>query len=179
MNQLLTFARPKNLSLEPLNVNELVDSILTLQKKIFEDRKIQLVREYDPSLPPVLGNADELRQVFLNFIQNAMDAVLQRHPKGGGQVRLRSRMMNSFKIKGGEGKKPSRMIVMEVEDNGVGIARADFDKIFTPFFTRKEKGYGLGLAIAQRVVAEHDGIIHVASEEGKGTSFQILLRSAL
>jgi two-component system nitrogen regulation sensor histidine kinase GlnL len=179
VNQLLTFSRPRDLALEPLNLNELIDSILILQKGLLEKRKIRVLREYDPSLPAVLGSADELKQVFLNLVVNASDAVAEAHRGGGGEIRFKTRMMNNFKIKGAEGAKPSRMIVMEVRDNGTGIKQEDLDKIFTPFFTTKEKGYGLGLALSQRVIHEHGGVIHLSTEIGQGTTFEILLRSAL
>lgn len=178
VNQLLTFARPKDLKLDPVNLNELIDSLLILQSDPLEKKKIRVIREFDPSLPPVLGDADELKQVFLNCIVNAADAIGERHKEGGGELRLRTRMGNNFKIKGA-GQKPSRMIETEILDNGIGIKAEDLAKIFMPFFTTKEKGYGLGLAISQRVIHEHGGVIQLDSEEGKGTKFKVFLRSSL
>jgi two-component system nitrogen regulation sensor histidine kinase GlnL len=179
VNQLLTFARPKDLKLERVNLNELVDALLILQKEPLEKRGIRVVREFDPSLPTVLGDADELKQVFLNFIVNACDAVAERYPEGGGEIRLKTRMVTNFKIKGAEGQKPWRMVAAEIRDNGTGIKAEDVGKIFTPFFTTKEKGYGLGLAVTQRVIHEHGGAVNLATEEGVGTTFQVLLRSSL
>jgi two-component system nitrogen regulation sensor histidine kinase GlnL len=177
--QLLTFSRPKDLTLEPLNLNELIDSILILQSAPIEKKKIRVHREFDPSLPQVLGSADELKQVFLNFVVNAADAVAAAHPEGGGEIRVKTRLLTNFKIRGAEGTKPIRMIEAEIRDNGTGINDEDLDKIFTPFFTTKEKGSGLGLALSQRVIQEHGGAIHLSTEIGRGTTFQILLRSAL
>lgn len=179
VNQLLTFARPKDLKLDPVNLNELIDSLLILQSGSLEKKKIRVIREFDPSLPAVLGDADELKQVFLNCIVNAADAIYERHKDGGGELTLRTRMATSFKIKGAVGQKPSRMIEAEVRDNGTGIKAEDLAKIFMPFFTTKEKGYGLGLAVSQRVIHEHGGVIQLDSEEGEGTKFKILLRSTL
>jgi two-component system nitrogen regulation sensor histidine kinase GlnL len=173
VSQLLTFSRPKSLSVGPVNLNELLDSIVRLQREPLERRKIRLVREFDPSLPPVLGDGDQLYQVFLNFIKNAMEAI----PDGGGEIRIKSRLMTNFKIKEGEGRKPVPMVLAEIRDNGAGISKEDLGKIFTPFFTTKEKGTGLGLAIAQRVVSEHGGIIRVQSDKEHGTCMQIYLRS--
>lgn len=173
IGQLLTFSKPKSLTLEPLNLNALLDATLLLQKEPLEARRIRIVREFDPSLPPVLANSGGLSQVFLNFIKNAMEAI----PDHQGEIRIKSRVMTNFKIKGVEGKKPSRMILAEIHDNGIGISKEDLEKIFTPFFTTKEKGYGLGLAITQRVINEHGGIIRVSSEKGKGTTVQVFLRS--
>jgi two-component system nitrogen regulation sensor histidine kinase GlnL len=179
VNQLLTFSRPKDLKLDRVNINELIDALLILQKEPIAKRGIRVVREFDPSLPPVLGDADELKQVFLNFIVNASDAVAERHPGGGGEIRFKTRMVNNFKIKGAEGPKTWRMVSAEIRDNGTGIKQDDVGKIFTPFFTTKEKGYGLGLAVTQRVIHEHGGAVNLTTEEGVGTTFQVLLRSSL
>lgn len=180
VNQLLTFARPKDLKIGAVNLNELIDALIILQKEPFEKRGIKVIREFDPSLPSVIGDADELKQVFLNFMVNAADAVAERH-KGEpiGEIRLKTRMANNFKIKGAEAGKASRMIMAEIQDNGTGIKPQNADKIFMPFFTTKEKGYGLGLAVSQRVIQEHGGVIHLLTEEGRGTAFQIFLRSSL
>ncbi len=173
VSQLLAFTRPKGLSLEPINLNELLNSILLLQQKPFEERNIRLLREFDPSLPPVLGDSEQLTQTFLNFVKNAMEAI----PPEGGKIRVKSRLMTNFKIKGAEKTKASRMILAEIQDSGAGISKEDLEKIFTPFFTTKEKGFGLGLALAQRVIHEHGGLIRVTSEGDRGTTVQVFLRS--
>lgn len=175
LTRLLTFAKPKTLPLEPLNLNEILDAILLLQKKILEERSIRLVREFDPSLPKVLGQRDELHQVFLNFIQNAVEAI----PNGGGKIGIKSRLVMNYKIRDPKGKKPSHVVMAEISDSGVGISPEDMEKIFTPFFTTKEKGCGLGLAMTQRIISEHGGGIRVQSEKGRGTTFQVFLRSFL
>lgn len=175
VSRLLSFSRPRSFSLTPLNLNELLDSLLLLQSAPLGEKKIRVVRKFDPSLPPVLGDADELRQVFLNFLKNAIEAI----PNGGGEIRLTSRLMTNFKIKEVRGAKASRMVAAEIGDSGVGISKEDLEKIFTPFFTTKENGYGLGLAMAQRVIHEHGGTVRVMSEKRRGTTVQVFLRSAL
>ena len=75
--------------------------------------------------------------------------------------------------------KPGNYVLITVTDSGTGMDKKTMERIFEPFFTTKEKGYGLGLAVSQRIVTEHGGIIHMNSTKGEGTSFQILLRSAL
>lgn len=172
VGRLLTLTKPRRLSLEPMNLNELLDSILLLQKGPFGERKIRLVREFDPSLPPVAGDREALHEAFLNFIRNALEAI----PKGGGEIRVRSQVMTNFKIRG-EGKRPSRVVLTEIQDTGCGISLEDREKVFTPFFTTKEGGYGLGLAIAQRVIHEHGGMLRLQSEKGKGTTVQVFLRA--
>jgi two-component system nitrogen regulation sensor histidine kinase GlnL len=173
VNELLTFSRPKTLNMEPVNLNQLIDSVLLLQKGLLDKKKISVRREYDPSLPPILGDQDELHKVFLNFIKNAIEAL----PDSGGELKCRSRLLTDFKIK--EGNKASLMAMAEIQDNGSGIAPDNLDKIFTPFFTTKEKGHGLGMAISQRVITEHGGSVHVTSEQGRGATIQVFLRSCL
>ncbi len=172
VNQLLTFSRPKTLEMTAVNLNELLDSLLLLQKEPLIEKGLKVIREFDPSLPPIVGNTEELSQVFLNFIKNAIEAIAREK----GEIRVKSRMVSDYRIKGEAGKKPSRMVMTEIRDNGEGISKENLKNIFTPFFTTKEKGYGLGLALSQRIISEHGGLVHVKSEEGKGTSFQIFLR---
>ena len=110
-----------------------------------------------------------------------MDAVKGAQEAGArvqGQIRIRTRLMTNFKIRGEKGR-AGRMIAVDIQDNGVGMSLETTEKIFTPFFTTKEKGYGLGLAVSQRIVTEHGGSIQLTSAPGKGTLFQILLRSVL
>lgn len=175
LGELLTFTRPKKILFESLNLHELLDQIVLLQKPLSDQKKVKISREYDPSLPPILGEKDELHQVFLNFIKNALEAV----PAKKGHLKISSRFMMNFRIRESEDKKPAQMVMVEITDNGPGIPEENLEKIFTPFFTTKESGHGLGLAITQRIVNEHGGLIRVQSEKGKGTTFQIYLRSAV
>lgn len=175
VTQLLTFSRPcpKTLTLVPVNLNELLDSVLLLQKTALEEKEIRVIRGFDPSLPSIHGNAESLSQVFLNLIKNAMEAL----PETGGQIVVQSRMITDYRIKGEKGEKASRMVVAEIRDNGMGIPKENLENIFTPFFTTKEKGCGLGLAVSQRIVSEHRGFIQVKSEGGAGTAFRVFLRA--
>lgn len=173
VNELLSFTKPKEISFEEVNLNELLDSLCLLQKNPLREKGIRVTREFDPSLPLVWGNTDQLRQVFLNCFNNAMEAI----PHRGGEIRLGSRFITNYRIKEVDGKKLARMVMAEIQDNGVGVKNEDYDKLFTPFFTTKESGYGLGLSLAHRVVQEHGGSIQFRSEPGKGTTIQIFLRS--
>ena len=172
VGELLNFSRPRSRSSAPINLNELLDSILMLQSQVLQNKNIRLVREFDPSLPSVMGDAEQLLQVFLNVIKNAIEATHE----SGGDLRIKSRMMTNYKIKEANGKS-SRMVMAEIQDSGMGMAPDVLKNLFTPFFTTKEKGHGLGLAISQRVIHEHGGVMHVESQIGKGTTVQILLRS--
>lgn len=178
VSRLLVLTRPKAFHLEPLNINELLDSVLVLEKGPAEGRGIRLAREFDPSLPLIVGDDDELRQAFLNFIKNAIEAIADSDIPSG-EVRVKTRMLNEFRIKEADAEKLSRMVVVEIQDDGPGIDPETLHKIFTPFFTTKNTGSGLGLVIAQRVIQEHGGTLRVRSEKGKGTHIQVSLRSAL
>jgi len=178
VGRLLALTRPKAIHLETLNINELLDSLLVLEKEPAEKNGVRLIREFDPSLPLIMGDEDDLRQAFLNFIKNAIEAITDAE-KLGGEIRVRTRMMTEFRIKEADASKLSRMVSVEIRDNGPGIDPETLDKIFTPFFTTKNTGSGLGLVIAQRVIQEHGGSLRVVSDEGWGTSIQISLRSTL
>ncbi len=172
VEELLSFSRPRSRSLAPVNLNKLLDSLLMIQSETLQQKNIRLVCEFDPSLPLVLGDAEQLLQVFLNVFKNAIEAI----PEAGGEIRIKSRIMTNYKIKEA-GEKASRMVMAEIQDSGMGIAPDVLKNIFTPFFTTKEKGHGLGLAISQRVIHEHGGVMHIESKKGKGTVLQVLLRS--
>lgn len=178
IGNLLTFTRPKQQALVPIHLNQLLDEVLLLQKEPLAEKSIHVIRHFDPSLPPVLGDNDELHEVFLNLIKNAMEAV----PQKTGELHVRSKILSDYKIKGADGKKPFLMVTAEIQDNGPGISRENLDKIFTPFFTTKESGHGLGLAIAQRIINEHGGSLRVRSgtkAEKHGTTIQVVLRSCV
>ncbi len=175
IGRLLALTRPKDLKMEPININELLDSILRLEEVSAPSQSVRIVREFDPSLPPVMGDDDELRQAFLNFVKNALEAV----EEGKGKIRVKTRLMTEFKIKNAAGRKSGRLVLVEIQDNGAGMNPEDLSKIFTPFFTMKNTGSGLGMAISQQIVTEHGGNIRVTSEKGKGTTVQVSLRSGL
>ncbi|QQR79750.1 MAG: PAS domain-containing protein [Deltaproteobacteria bacterium] len=173
ITELLTFAKPKNLQMVPVNLNELLDATISLES-LRTEKKTKFIREYDPSIPPVLADPNSLKQVLINMIKNASEAL----PDKGGEIRIRSRIDNNYKIRESMGERSSRMVVAEIMDNGVGIPKENLEKIFTPFFTTKDQGHGLGLAMSQRIINEHGGFLRMESQEGKGTTVQIILRSA-
>lgn len=178
VSELLTLGSPKRLHWQPLNINELLNEILLLQKKVLEEKKVTLIREYDPSLPKVRGDAERLTQAFLNFIQNAIAALETKGSLTQATLKVQTRMQNDFLIKGESGK-DFRMVQVEIIDNGVGIAADDLERIFIPFFTTKKGGSGLGMAIAQGIIDQHQGVLKVTSEQGQGTTVSVTLRAIL
>lgn len=166
---ILDFTRLKPQEIKGCNIHSILDRALVLNEEIARQSKIILTRLYDPSLPDVLGNRDQLIQVFLNLIRNAVEAMPQ-----GGTLKVLSRMSDQFTSVQADGKK-HRLMVVKVSDTGPGIKREHLSNVFTPFFTTKDKGVGLGLALSYQIVQEHLGTIRVESREKKGTTFSVYL----
>ncbi len=159
---LLDFSRPKATEKRPLSLNALVDETLFLLKHHQRFKRLQVVRELAPELPETVGSAEQLIQVLMALMLNALDAM-----EHGGQLVVRTR------------RSPARRdeIVVEVQDTGVGIPRAEQTKIFEPFYTTKPpgRGTGLGLSICYGIVADHGGRIEVDSQPGLGATFRVFL----
>ncbi len=162
---LLSFASPRRPLLIPCNVNQIVEESVALQERLLEEQGITCFRLYDPQLPPVLADPSEIRQVLLNLVRNGAEAMPE-----GGTLTLRTRFEGHFaKCAGGP------VAVLEVTDTGKGIPLDIFPHLFDPFFSTKEGGTGLGLAISLRIAEDHGGVIEVASEKGKGSTFALYL----
>jgi signal transduction histidine kinase len=157
--QLLDLARRPAGQPGPLDLNELVRETIDLVRPGVTDAGIHLALELEKSSAAMRGHADQLQQVVLNLLTNAIDAT-----PAGGRVAVRTRVIN-------------KALTLEVADTGGGIPRAHHKEIFEPFFTTKEpgRGTGLGLFIASQIVREHGGDIGVESEEGQGTTFRVRL----
>ncbi len=164
MKQLLDFARPKILSLQPVDINSVITSVLDFVRRQFEKNGIDIETDFENGLSKVYGDPALLYQVFLNVIINAFQAITKR-----GTLYLKTSTENEDREK----------VVITVRDTGDGIPAENLGKIFTPFFTTKEpgKGTGLGLAVTHRIVQEHNGTININSEPGKGTVVTIRFNS--
>jgi two-component system nitrogen regulation sensor histidine kinase GlnL len=169
VEELLQLASPRKLQLSPVNLHKIVGDILLLQKRAVSGKKIAFLQQFDPSIPPILGDEGLLTQLFLNLIKNAIEAVGE-----DGQVRVASRVLADYSMTQ-KGERRARMVAVEIGDDGPGIPREEMEHLFTPFFTTKPKGTGLGLAICQKIVSEHRGMIKVESEPSKGTTFTVML----
>jgi two-component system NtrC family sensor kinase len=145
--------------MKPTNVNEILGEVVALAQGEIQDRNIVLRTEIEPSLPLVRGSHDKLKQVLLNLISNALDAM----PGGGELVMLASRDNGS--------------VHLTVKDTGVGIPRENIDRIFDAFYTTKGKvsGVGLGLSVCYGIVSQHRGSLEVESTVGKGSAFTVKL----
>ncbi|PYO54033.1 MAG: PAS domain-containing sensor histidine kinase [Candidatus Rokuibacteriota bacterium] len=175
IEMLLNLARPAPVRPVPLNLHQLLERVALLTEEGARDKRISVVRRYDPSLPPILGDEDRLIQVFHNLMRNAMDAM-----SAGGTLTLATKVsLNPLFGKMDLGGGPARtMVEAHVIDEGSGIPAAARARIFDPFFTTKDRGLGLGLAICHQILEQHRGAIHVDSEEGRGTTVTCFLPTA-
>jgi two-component system, NtrC family, nitrogen regulation sensor histidine kinase GlnL len=165
IEMLLTLARPAPVRPVPLNLHQLLERVALLMEEDARTRRVTVVRRYDPSLPPILGDEDRLVQVFHNLVRNGMEAMRE-----GGTLTLATRVsLNPLFGKMDLGGGPRSMVEIQVIDEGSGIPAAVREKIFDPFFTTKDHGMGLGLAICHQILEQHRGAIHVDSEEKRGT----------
>ena len=166
---ILDFTRLKPLDIKAYNIHSILDRVLLLNEEQARQCGVVLARLYDPSLPDIIGNQDQLVQVFLNIIKNAIEAM-----PTGGKLTVVTRMSDQFTSVQADGKK-HRLMVVKVSDTGPGIKQEHLKDIFTPFFTTKDRGVGLGLALSYQIVQEHLGTIRVESHEGEGTTFSVYL----
>jgi two-component system nitrogen regulation sensor histidine kinase GlnL len=166
---ILDFTRLKPREMKEFNIHSILDRALLLNEESARQSGVVLARMYDPSLPDVIGSHDQLIQVFLNIIKNAVEVM-----PGGGKLTVTTRMSDIFTSVQADGKK-HRLIVVKVTDTGPGIKQEHLQDIFTPFFTTKDRGVGLGLALSYQIVQEHMGTIRVESSENEGTTFSVYL----
>ncbi len=160
IKSLQDFNRPSSGQKMEMDVHAALDSLLLLYKSDFKRKGISTVRKYAEGFPPITVVPDQLKQVFLNLLNNAMDACSEK----GGVITLST--CHSI-----------QKVAISIQDTGVGLSDDDRNKIFEPFFTTKskEKGTGLGLSISQDIIQHHQGEIRVESSPGKGSTFTILL----
>lgn len=171
IERLLRFAKQEPVMPEELNIHQLLDETVALVRLARPGQ--EFVREYDPSLPPVAGDAGQLKQVFLNLVQNAVQA----SPEGRSVI-IGTRLVNTFRFREVEERGYRRLIEVSVTDRGSGIRPEHFGRLFTPFFTTKQDGTGLGLATAHQIVREHEGFLTVNSQPGEGATFVVHLPEA-
>jgi two-component system nitrogen regulation sensor histidine kinase GlnL len=157
------------LDTSPLNVHRTLDALLDLHAQDEEWSGIEVVREYDPSIPEIEADPDRLSQVLLNLVRNAVQAM-----KGEGRLLARTRVGADYQLASRE-EPPLRMVNIDIQDSGPGIAAEDLPHIFTPFFTRSGSGTGLGLAIARHWTVCHGGSIVASSPAEGGTRMRVSL----
>ncbi len=168
IQQLLGLVRGKRKERSSVQLNPLLDSILELLEQQIQKQGVRILKNFQVDLPPVKGDSDQLQQVFINLILNAVQAM-----PNGGTLRL-----STFsKIVTREGLRDIKepYVEIEVQDNGSGMEHSVLQNLFHPFFTTKETGTGLGLMVSQGIVKDHDGWMEVESKIGKGSIFKVFL----
>jgi two-component system NtrC family sensor kinase len=159
VSNLLSFSRQKDMVRRPVEINDIIRSVILLCQHRMQLQNIDIQEELDPDLPEITGDYNQIQQCIMNVIFNAMEAM----PHGG-----RLTIGTSFKRK-------NRMVHINISDTGCGIPEENLSMIFEPFFSTKEEsqGVGLGLSVVYGIIREHQGKIYVQSEVGTGSTFTI------
>jgi signal transduction histidine kinase len=159
VTSLLDFARQTEPTKKRCNINDVVSESLVLTKKQAAFDDVAVVQDLAEDIPAINVDKDQMQQVFINFILNAMQAA-----DSGGKISVFTTFIPEDEV-----------VEIAISDTGKGIPTENIEKIFDPFFTTRESGTGLGLAIAHGIVERHGGSIDVKSKPGSGTTFTIRL----
>ena len=160
VQRMLDFHRPAGETPAPVDVREAVDDILALSAKRLQHANVKVEWNWDAGLSKVNGFGNQLKQVFLNLVLNAIDAM-----PNGGVLRIQARLT----------EEAGRWLAVTFTDSGEGMPPPELEKIFDPFFTTKANGTGLGLAICQTIISSHGGRLSVDSKLGQGSAFSVWL----
>ncbi len=161
LNEILDYAKESPTPKETCNINSCIDEVLYLFSSDTAWEKIRLIRDYDEHLPLIMCDIQQIKQVFINIIMNAYEAM-----NGSGQLNIKTEQITTD---------DTPCLVVSVTDTGGGIDPAVIDNIFNPFFTTKEKGTGLGLAISNKIIMNHRGRMEIKNMVGKGATFFVYL----
>lgn len=156
--------------LAPLNVHVALDRVRRIVRSGFA--QVSVSERFDPSLPPVVGDLDQLIQALLNLAKNAAEAAISHNP--APRIVLSTAYRPGVRLRSGPGGGARAVLEIGIEDNGPGLPPALQGRVFEPFFTTKRTGQGLGLAVTAEIVARHDGRIELESAPGR-TVFKVLL----
>ena len=170
VKRMMDLTKPLDLKMKSTNIHKVLEEILLLEKDTLTRKKGRFEQIYDPSLPPIQADEDQLKQVFLNLIKNAIEA-----SRKGGRIQIITRISSGYSVKTSSSAVAKQNIVVEIIDSGVGMDKETQKKLFTPFHTTKTKGSGLGLPISLKIVKDHNGLIKVTSEKSLGTTVQVFL----
>ena len=161
--------------LEPINIHSIIDRVAQLAENGFAS-ELHISRQYDVSLPLIMGERDRLTQVFLNLAKNAAEAANEKGAKG--QVIFATSYRHSRKLRNNEIENPHLPIEVSITDNGFGVPDDLRNVIFDPFVTTKSEGNGLGLALVRKMVTALGGTVDFESQPGR-TCFRVRLQQAL
>ncbi len=169
IEELLDLSRPRKEQSGKVNISQILDEIVMLQKQAFAERGIRFKLRLDPSIPDISGDRDLLVRLLLNLIKNAGEASPDNE-----RITIESRIDSEYHMSF-PGAKPTPMVLITINDNGPGIAQTQLDQIFTPFYTTKDGGSGLGLPICQKIITDHGGFMQINNRPDGGASVKVSL----
>ena len=169
IEELMDLGSPREPEVGDVDLTRVLNDIVLLQREAARSRNIQFKLKLDPSIPPVQGDEGLLTRLFLNLIKNARESISRE-----GKVVIETRIASNYHMTG-PGKRSSPMVDIIISDTGCGIDQQEMDRIFTPYFTTKNKGSGLGLAISQKIIEDHNGLLKIESTPNQGTTVTISL----
>jgi two-component system, NtrC family, nitrogen regulation sensor histidine kinase GlnL len=172
VDRMEVFGDERPVEREPINIHVVLEHVKRLAQSGFA-RNIKFIEDYDPSLPPVLANRDQLVQVFLNLIKNAAEAIGEN--SAGGEIALTTAFRPGVRLSlPGSKTRVSLPLEFCVRDNGPGVPDELMPHLFDPFVTTKPSGSGLGLALVSKIIGDHGGIIECESQPRR-TTFRLLM----
>jgi signal transduction histidine kinase len=150
------------------NLNDVIEKVIFLVQQIREGKRAKIIRDFDPAMPEIEMDAEQIKQVFLNLALNA----LQANPDG---CTLTVRTFSDLPVEVEDIKHHARFVMATISDDGPGIPADKLGKIFQPFFTTKESGTGLGLSMTRKILDLHDGWITAGNGPERGAVFSVFL----
>jgi two-component system, sporulation sensor kinase E len=161
LTSILNFAAPGEATLVQVDVRQVVEEVVELMRIGYGQQGFSFLTEIQPDLPNVRGETERIKQCLINLVKNSFEAM-----EPGGIVTIRAWLEMD-------------QVLLQVEDTGAGMSENALEQAFSPFFTTKTKGYGLGLSMIKKIVEEYGGRIEIMSKEGRGTTVTLFLQPVL